>query len=224
MKDLMVKTTMTSMEIAEVTGKQHQHIMRDIRDEAARLENAGIDTQSKFGLSERTDSTSRKIPYYQLTQEGVLQLAARYDAVVRAKLIERVMQTENHSSQVPVAYPPYPSSSNVDYLPCRWRPVTLLARTHQILKREAERTHKTISSIAENYISIGLGLQRPALDKAVDPKACLATPPEIVKYKATIDEQIKRLHRIHEGAVTMPDFCEISRTIAILCETASRLN
>lgn len=86
--------TMTSMEIAEVTGKQHSHILRDIKDEIQKLQEAGIDTQSKFGLSERRDSTGRKIPYYELTKEGVLQLAARYDAVVRAKLIELVMKKE----------------------------------------------------------------------------------------------------------------------------------
>lgn len=38
---------MTSLEIAEVTGKQHAHIMRDIR----KLLSQGV-TASNFGLSE----------------------------------------------------------------------------------------------------------------------------------------------------------------------------
>lgn len=74
--------------------------MRDIRDEISKLTLGGIEAQSKFGFSERTDSTGRKIPYYTLTKEGVLQLAARYDAVVRAKLIELAMQKEDKPDPV----------------------------------------------------------------------------------------------------------------------------
>jgi hypothetical protein len=84
---------MTSMEISEITGKQHQHVMRDIRDEIERLSNAEVETESKFGLRER-DGLTGKIPYYELSKEGVLQLAARYDAVVRAKLIDLAMNKD----------------------------------------------------------------------------------------------------------------------------------
>ena len=42
--------------------------------------------------SEYQDRTGRTLPMYVLTREGVLQLAARYDAVVRFKLIEKVSQ------------------------------------------------------------------------------------------------------------------------------------
>jgi len=89
---------MTSMEIAEVTGKEHFIIMRDVRDEAKKLETEGLETEYKFVLSERQDSTGRTIPYYILTKEGVLQLAARYDAVIRAKLIELAMKQDKPQS------------------------------------------------------------------------------------------------------------------------------
>jgi len=92
MNELMAMNQMTSMEIAAVTGKLHHHITRDIKDEIEKLENAGVSTETKFGLSERQDSTGRTIPYYILTKEGVLQLAARYDAVIRAKLIDLAMR------------------------------------------------------------------------------------------------------------------------------------
>ena len=43
--------TITSLEIAELTGKQHNHLMRDIR----KMEIAWEKVQgSKFGLSSRT--------------------------------------------------------------------------------------------------------------------------------------------------------------------------
>lgn len=94
MNQLITINKMTSMQIAEVAGKEHYIVMRDIRDESQKLENGGVETQYKFVLSERKDSTGRTIPFYILTKEGVLQLAARYDAVVRAKLIKMAMRQE----------------------------------------------------------------------------------------------------------------------------------
>lgn len=99
MNELIISNNpITSMQVAEITGKEHYILMRDIRDEAQKLQKHGISTEYKFVLSERTDSTGRKIPYYQLTKEGVLQLAARYDAVVRAKLIELAMKQDKPQS------------------------------------------------------------------------------------------------------------------------------
>ena len=91
MKELAVlkESTMTSREIAEITGKTHDKILRDIRDEIEKLENQGIKAETIFGLGEYLDKNNQKRPQYDLTKEGVLQLAARYDAVVRFKLIER---------------------------------------------------------------------------------------------------------------------------------------
>lgn len=100
MTNLSTITKMTSMQISEVTGKRHDHILRDIADEIEKLQNAGIDTAPKFGLRERNGLTG-KIPYYELTKEGVLQLAARYDAVVRAKLIDLAMKQDK---QLPTNY------------------------------------------------------------------------------------------------------------------------
>lgn len=91
---ISINKPITSMQIAEITGKQHAHIMRDIRDEAEKLEIGGISYESKFGLVEYTDAKGEKRPCYQLSKEGVLQLAARYDAVIRAKLIELAMRQD----------------------------------------------------------------------------------------------------------------------------------
>ena len=46
---------MTSREIAELTGKQHAHIMRDIRIEIEKLNSAGIFNESIFGLVKYED-------------------------------------------------------------------------------------------------------------------------------------------------------------------------
>lgn len=92
MNELRTVTQMTSLEVTEVTGKRHADIMRDIRDEIEKIESQGFSTERIFALSEYQDRTGRTLPMYVLTREGVLQLAARYDAVVRFKLIEKVSQ------------------------------------------------------------------------------------------------------------------------------------
>lgn len=89
---LTTVTQMTSLEVAEITGKEHKSVLRDIRDEIEKLESQRIFTEHIFVPSEYQDKTGRTLPMYVLTREGVLQLAARYDAVVRFKLIEKVSQ------------------------------------------------------------------------------------------------------------------------------------
>ena len=83
------KETMTSLEIAEVTGKQHQHIMRDIRA----ILSQGVDA-SNFGLTSYTDKSNRQSPCYELTKKGCLILASGYDALLREKIINRWEELE----------------------------------------------------------------------------------------------------------------------------------
>lgn len=92
---------MSSLEIAELTGKQHAHIMRDIR----KLLSQGV-TASNFGLSEYRDSTGRKLPFFELTKKGCLILASGYDAVLREKIIDRweQLELEKRKPQTPQTY------------------------------------------------------------------------------------------------------------------------
>nr|DAU27905.1 MAG TPA: regulatory protein [Caudoviricetes sp.] len=56
------KNTMTSREVAEITGKEHKNVLRDIKDEIEKLEKQGIRAELIFELSEYTDNTGRKLP------------------------------------------------------------------------------------------------------------------------------------------------------------------
>ncbi len=58
---MTINQSITSMQIAEITGKRHADILRDIRDESEKLQKSNIGTERKFELSERTDPTGRKI-------------------------------------------------------------------------------------------------------------------------------------------------------------------
>lgn len=75
---------MSSIEIAEVTGKKHAHIMRDIKN----LLKQGV-AESNFGLGSYTDANGQERPMYNLTKKGSLILASGYNAVLREKIIDR---------------------------------------------------------------------------------------------------------------------------------------
>lgn len=88
---------MSSREIAEITGKQHKHVLRDIRNMEPAWEKI---TQSKFGLSEYEDTTGRKLPEYQLDKREVLYVATKWNDEIRAKLILRWEELENAQTKV----------------------------------------------------------------------------------------------------------------------------
>ena len=86
---------MTSLDIAELCGKQHFHVMRDIRKMEPAWEKI---TQSKFGLSSRKviqpNGGVREFPCYELTKTETLYIATKYDDDMRAKLVLRWEELE----------------------------------------------------------------------------------------------------------------------------------
>ena len=86
---------MTSLEIAEVTGKRHSDVLEAIRN----MESAWCQvTQRKFPLSDYTDSTGRKQPCYILSKTECLYIATKFNDVARAKLILRWEELETGKS------------------------------------------------------------------------------------------------------------------------------
>lgn len=90
------KNRMTSLEIAEITGKQHAHVMRDIR----KLLEQGV-SQSNFGLAKYTDKQGKPREMYSLTPKGCLILASGYDALLRERIINRLEQLEKSMTVQP---------------------------------------------------------------------------------------------------------------------------
>lgn len=83
---------MTSLDLAELTGKEHKHIMRDIREEINKLgKELG---ESIFGLSSYKTLQNKELPCYTFGRKGAMQLALKYDATTRFKVIERIEQLE----------------------------------------------------------------------------------------------------------------------------------
>ena len=107
---------MTSLEIAELTGKQHKHVMEAIR----KMEPAWVNTAgSNFRLGSYKDLNGQLRPCYQLTKTECLYIATKFNDEARAKLVLRWEELEEaHRGQSlcnPVAGAPF---SQQGQFPC----------------------------------------------------------------------------------------------------------
>jgi len=82
---------MTSLEIAEVTGKQHCHVMAAIRKMEPAWQKVN---QSNFRLVDYQDKKGELRPCYQLTKTECLYIATKFNDEARARLILRWEQLE----------------------------------------------------------------------------------------------------------------------------------
>ncbi|MGN2385846.1 Rha family transcriptional regulator [Pseudomonas syringae] len=80
---------MSSLEIAELTGKRHADVMRDIRSMFAELET----TERSFAFSYK-DSTGRSLPCFNLDRHHTECLLTGYSAQMRMAVIKRWHELE----------------------------------------------------------------------------------------------------------------------------------
>lgn len=93
---------MSSREIAELTGKRHDHVMRDIRDMLSQLH--GEEALPKFGGSYvGQDNTSR--PCFHLPKRETLILVSGYSVELRARIIDRWQELEGQAANGGFAVP-----------------------------------------------------------------------------------------------------------------------
>ena len=81
--------TMSSLEIAELTGKQHKDVIRDIRN---MLNSLNID--SAVFTADYKDSKGRMYPCYNLPKRETLILVSGYSVTMRARIIDRWQELE----------------------------------------------------------------------------------------------------------------------------------
>jgi len=80
--------TMTSREIAGLTGKQHKNIIRDIRAIINQLNDAEEDA-SGFVETTAKDEANRDGLIFELTYSASMILVSGYNAVLRSKIVNR---------------------------------------------------------------------------------------------------------------------------------------
>lgn len=130
MNDLVLKKeTMSSLEIAELTGRQHSNVMRDIRNLLAQ----GV-SEFNFELSsykqQQPNGGYKDVACYELTKKGCLILASGYDAKLRERIIDRweELETKERQSAQPVL------------------PQTYLEALKQLVRAEEEKQQLTLEN------------------------------------------------------------------------------
>ena len=94
---------MSSREIAEITGKQHAHVMRDLRSTLDSI------AESKNGLgvyeANYLDSNGQQRPMYLLDKKATLLIVSGYDVNLRLAIINRweELETQN-ATKLPSTY------------------------------------------------------------------------------------------------------------------------
>lgn len=100
----LIKTgqTMTSLQIAEITGKQHKNVLAAIRAmEPAWEKIRGLKFKQTFIIKEMPNGATRKDPCYELTKTECLYIATKFNDEARARLILRWEQLENERLAAP---------------------------------------------------------------------------------------------------------------------------
>ncbi|MCO7039592.1 phage regulatory protein/antirepressor Ant [Pseudomonas carnis] len=86
----VARPTMSSREIAELTGKRHDHVMRDIRNMLSELQI----TDPKFGGT-YLDGSGRSMPCFHLDRELTETLVTGYSIPLRHRVIRRLHELED---------------------------------------------------------------------------------------------------------------------------------
>lgn len=92
--------TMSSREIAELTGKRHDNVMRDIREMLGQLYCEG--GVLKFEDTYRNAQNGQTYPVFNLPKRESLILVSGYDVHLRAKIIDRWQELESRERSDPM--------------------------------------------------------------------------------------------------------------------------
>ena len=161
---------MTSLEIAEVTGKSHKNVMQSIRNmEPAWKKVNGL----KFQLVDYIDKKGEHRPCYSLTKTECLYVATKFNDEARAKLVLRWKQLEE------------------ERLAKEMRPMTdleIMCRATLILKRSLEEKEKLIADLQP---------KADYMDEVLDSVDCLTMTQVAKGLGMTVHELTARLREEH---------------------------
>ena len=94
---------MTSLQIADITGKRHADVMKSIRKMEPAWEKVA---EGKFSLGSYKDENNQDRPCYSLNKEECLYIATKFNDEARAKLIKRwkELEEQHQKPSVPQNY------------------------------------------------------------------------------------------------------------------------
>ncbi len=93
---ILSKQTMSSLEIAELAGRNHKDVMRSIRD----MEPAWVKVNGRnFALVEYKDAKGETRPCYELHYDECMYVASKFNDETRAKLVVRWRDLETGKAE-----------------------------------------------------------------------------------------------------------------------------
>ncbi|MCN3046203.1 Rha family transcriptional regulator [Escherichia coli] len=111
--------TMSTLQIAELTGKKHKHVMRDVRQMIESLELGSKLVESNSGLyyfveKEYKAENGKANPFYELDEDLCNTLVMGYDAPLRFKIAKEWRLMKEGRANVPVN--PYEHFEETDWI------------------------------------------------------------------------------------------------------------
>lgn len=91
--------TMSSQDIADLTGKRHDHVLRDIRAMLAELHGEG--GVPSFEDTHQNPQNGQSYPVFRLPKRETLILISGYSIELRARIIDRWQELESQAPQLP---------------------------------------------------------------------------------------------------------------------------
>lgn len=109
MNDLM-KSTITSMEVAEMVEKRHADLLKDIRKYVRQLNEGNISPVDFFTESVRIDIKGQQQPCYLVTKKGcefiAHKMTGQKGTEFTARYINRFHEMEHQARQIPITEHP----------------------------------------------------------------------------------------------------------------------
>lgn len=111
--------TMSTLQIAELTGKKHKHVMRDVRQMIESLELGSKLVESNSGLyyfveKEYKAENGKSNPFYELDEDLCNTLVMGYDAPLRFKIAKEWRLMKEGKANAPVN--PYEHFEETDWI------------------------------------------------------------------------------------------------------------
>lgn len=147
----LTNPVMSSLEIAELTGKEHKNVMADIRRML-------VEIQSAEKLADYKDGLRRTQPCLLLDKEETICLVSGYSAALRIRIIRRWQELEQQAHQPAMMIP--------QTLPEALRLAAELAEQKMELERKVALDAPAVA-FAKQIASVEKGITLSAFAKAV---------------------------------------------------------
>ena len=142
--------TMTSLEIAELTGKEHKHVLRDIREMIDTIGSPNLDSKQYQVFTLKNGMTSKCL----LDKELTTTLVSGYSTLMRHAIIKRWLELE--SAEAARSTAKAMDSENRAALRMEYRPMTdALKTTREDIGKETRAHHYSNEADMINRIVTG---------------------------------------------------------------------